>query len=120
MTLYDLFCTTSYTQLFYVYLTNDYDQNIPLLRGTRDSWMKSGNGSAEDVWWHLNDEVDQIIVTSEALLVKVKDRNSHRRCEEMYSERYVAKWDQRDPSTRPWLFSAELEDYGHDYGLMYE
>lgn len=120
MTLYDIFCHTQYDQLFYVYLTNVYDQNLPLLRGTRDSWMREGFASAEDIWWHLCDEVDQIIVVDKALLIKVRDENYDKRLEAQYNEKYVARWSVRDKSSRPWLFSAELEDYGYDYGLMFK
>lgn len=40
-----------------------------------------------------------------------KDAMYEKPLEEQYDESYVAKWDNRDKSTRPFLFSCELEDF---------
>ena len=56
--------------------------------------------------------VDMITVTPDGgLQVLVRDAMYEKPLEEQYDESYVAKWDNRDKSTRPFLFGCELEDF---------
>lgn len=57
MTLYDIVASAQYMQVFSIYLTNDYDQNIPIARGTRSDMIENDEDNEEDFFNHLMCEV---------------------------------------------------------------
>ena len=111
MTLFELLKTTQYDQNFFVYVTNIYDQNILVGEGVRHKLLDEYEN--EECFFHLMDEVDQITIAKDgkSLVVKTKDENYQKNAKELYDEDYVKHWDSRNPETRPWRHSAELEDF---------
>lgn len=111
MTLYDILRATQYKQHFYVYVVNAWDQNIPVGVGTRSELLdEEENELAFD---HLMDEVDMMTLCKDgAILLRLRNDTFNVRAEELYDARYVEKWDNLKPETRPWKHSCELEDFG--------
>ena len=110
MKLSEIFTITRYDQKMYIYVTNAYDQNVCLGRGTRYDIICDAE-NCDDILSHMLDEVDMITVTPDGgLQVLVRDRMYEKPLEKQYDKRYVAKWDNCDKSTRPFQFSSELED----------
>lgn len=111
MTLYDVLRAMPDRQYFYVYVANVYDQNICVGAGTRTKLLDAEQN--EELFDHLCDKVDMMTVCAEReILVRLIDDTFKQRAEELYDARYVAKWDNLDPKTRPWKHSCELEDFG--------
>lgn len=111
MKLCEIFSLTRYDQKMYIYVTNAYDQNVSLGRGTRYD-IVCDKENCDDILHHMLDEVDMITVTPDGgLQVLVRDAMYEKPLEEQYDKSYVAKWDNRDKSTRPFLFGCELEDF---------
>lgn len=110
MTLYDILRATQYNQKFFVYVTNIYDQNIPIGIGVRAELL---NEDENDTFDYLSCKVDQLNIARDgkSLVVRVIDGNFEKKAEELYSEEYVKKWDNLRPETRPWKHSAEMEDF---------
>lgn len=107
MTLYDLMKCAKCEQIFHVYVTNIYDQNIEVGCGVRKEIM---NEDLTDGIDHLMDEVDLwYVAKSGIVVVLLRDRHFKERAETQYDESYVAKWDNLDQKTRPWKHSCELE-----------
>lgn len=107
MTLYDLMLNGNATQIYHVYVTNVWDQNILIGHGERRDIM---NEDETDGINHLMDEVDSWYVCKDrSVVVQLKDAFFNTRAEEQYSPEYVAKWNNLNPETRPWSHSAELE-----------
>ena len=116
MTLYDIVAAAQYAQLFSIYLTNDYDQNIPIARGTRADMMENDEDNEEDFFNHLMCEVVYYHITKDGVMVVfIKDENYERNASYNYSEDYVKRWNYRDPETRPWLWGIETEEYTKEY-----
>lgn len=110
MTLCELLQTTKYTQEFHIYVTNDYDQNEPIGHGRRAHLLNADE--CGELFPHLLDKVDLISVAKNgALVVRVIDENYNEPLENQYGEDYVKRWDRYDPTTRPYKFSCELEDF---------
>ena len=116
MTLYDIVAAAQYAQLFSIYLTNDYDQNIPIARGTRSDMIENDEDNEEDFFNHLMCEVVYYHITKYGVMVVfIKDENYERNASYNYSEDYVKSWNYRDPKTRPWLWGIETEEYTKEY-----
>lgn len=116
MTLYDIVVTAQYMQVFSIYLNNDYNQNIPIARGTRSEMIKNDEDNEEDFFNHLMCEVDYYHITEDGVMVVfIKDENYERNASYNYSEDYVKRWNNRDPNTRPWLWGIETEEYTKEY-----
>lgn len=108
MTLYDLIINAQYQQVFHVYITNAYDQNVRVGSGTRK--ILTNEDECEEGLYHLMDKVDRWEVCSDgSVFVGLIDQNFAKPCEELYNAEYVAKWDRRKPQTRPWRYSSETE-----------
>ena len=101
---------TRYDQKMYIYVTNAYDQNVSLGRGTRYD-IVCDEENCDDILPHMLDEVDIISVTPDGgLQILVRDAMYEKPLEEQYDKDYVTTWKNHDKSTRPFRFSAELED----------
>ena len=110
MTLYDVFMATAYNQIFHVYVTNIYDQNIVIGHGTRQTLLNEEE--TEEGIDHLLDKVDTLRVAKDgSIVLRLIDENFYKPAEELYLEDFVSSWDNLDPSTRPWKHSCELEDF---------
>ena len=114
MTLYDLLVATQQGQKFFVYVTNTYDQNLLIGTGVRRQLLDEYEN--DECFFYLMDEVDQITIAKDgkSLVVKIKDENYLKNAKELYDEDYVKYWDNRNPETRPWRYSTELEDFKMD------
>ena len=115
MKLWDMLVASQYMQIFSIYVTNVYDQNIPVARGTR-SEMQEYDLDNGDLFYHLMDEVEYFNITKKGVMVIfLKDGHYEERAESQYSEDYVKKWDHRDPLTRPYLFGIETEEHTNEW-----
>lgn len=116
MTLYDIVSRAQYMQVFSIYLTNAYDQNIPISRGTRSEMIENDEDNEENFFNHLMCEVEYYHITKNGVMVVfIKDENYERNASFNYSKDYVKRWDMSDPKTRPWLFGIETEEYTDKY-----
>lgn len=107
MTLYDLMLHGQANQCYHVYVTNVWDQNIPIGHGERRDIMDEDETNGID---HLMDEVDVWYVCKDgSLVILLTGKNFEKRAEEQYDPKYVAKWDRFRMETRPWKYSCELE-----------
>ena len=74
MTLYDLMISASAVQIFHVYVTNIYDQNIEIGHGTRRDIMDEE--TSETGIDHLMDKVDKAVESGDRRVVKTWSRRS--------------------------------------------
>lgn len=111
--LIDFLSTCQYEQNFFIYETNDYDQNVLLSRGTIEDIRNDEFGLE-----YLTCVVETWRIREDGtLFILIEGNHPERPRQKEYSEEYVAEWDNLDPDTRPWLYSAELDYFGHDiYG----
>lgn len=112
MTLYEFWNVTVYYKTMFIYLTNVYDQNMPIFKGSRGEWThREGD---DDLYWHLMDTVEHWEVTPKGnIVVKLRDDTYEQRMEEHYL--FSEKWGE-DISERPWRHSIELETYTERVG----
>lgn len=116
MTLYDILHASQYDQVFSIYVTNVYGQNIPIARGTRPDMISSDvEDNDEDLFEHLMNEVSYFSIKHGIMIIFLKDENYERRVEDQYSAEAVKRWDRRDPKSRPWLHDIETEEYTSRY-----
>lgn len=117
MTLYDIVSKAQYMQVFSIYLTNAYDQNIPIARGTRNEMIELDvNENEEKFFNHLMCQVEYFHITEKAVMVIfIKDEHFDEEVSYKYSDEYVERWDEYDPKTRPWLHGFETEEYTDKY-----
>lgn len=109
MTLYSLMMSAKADQIFHVYVTNIYDQNIEIGHGRRKDIVNED--IVEEGIYHLMDKVELWSVAKDgSVVVRLMDKHYRDRAEELYDEEYVKKWDNFNPETRPWKHSIELED----------
>ena len=112
MTLYDILRNTKYTQEFCCYVTNVYDRNLPIGFGTRKELLDEQIN--EDLFDYLMCEICLLTVAKDgALVVRVTDEHYNNKIEDQYSVEQTERWDRRNPGSRPYKFSSELEDFGH-------
>lgn len=110
MTLYDFMMPAMAHQIFHVYVTNIYDQNIEIGHGRRRDIVN------EDITEmgidHLMDKVDTWSVAKDgSIVVKLIDSHYEEKAEKQYDEDYAKIWNNFKPETRPWKHSCELEDF---------
>ena len=110
-TLHNLLTSCQYPQVFFIYRTNDYDQNVLLAYGTKQEMLEDEELSF-DLLDHINDVVDYWTIREDGAMF-VRLRMDEKAVEDQYQENYVKKWDRHKPHTRPYLFSAELDDFTH-------
>ena len=111
MKLWDILNSAQYTQKFRIFVTNIYDQNLPRGAGTRaELFQNILSGEEEDDFFsHLMDEIEYFVVLDDkSILVYIRNEDYEKRCEELYPEEYVKRWDRLKPETRPWRFSCEI------------
>ena len=78
MTLYDIVSKAQYMQVFSIYLTNAYDQNIPIARGTRREMLRLDvEENEEDFFNHLMCQVEYFHITEKGVMVVfIRDEQS--------------------------------------------
>lgn len=107
MTLYDIVSKAQYLVKFSIYLTNIYDQNIPIARGTRSEIIENDVDNDENFFQCLMYQVEHFNITKDGVMVVyIRDENY---------EKDVGKWDRFNPKTRPWLWGSETEEYTKEY-----
>ena len=108
MTLYDILRATKYWQKFCCYVTNAYDQNVPIGFGTRRELLDEEQN--DELFDYLMCDIDMITVAKDgALVVRVRDERFYQRLEEQFQ--CTGGWKVSDPATRPFKFSTEMEDW---------
>ena len=106
--LHDLLTTCQYDQVFWIYRMNDYDQNILLTKGTKRE-MLHDDESSFDLIEHINDTVEYWTIREDgAMFVRLVMTD---KAEDLWSEDYVEDWDESNPNKRPYLYSAEMDDF---------
>lgn len=117
MTLYDIVSKAQYMQVFSIYLTNVYDQNIPIARGTRNEMIGlDAEENDEDFFNHLICQVEYYHITENGVMVIfIRDEHFEEQASYNYSDEYVKRWDRFNPKTRPWLYGIETEEYTDKY-----
>lgn len=108
MVLHGLLDSSVYSQQFSVYLTNDYDQNLLIGRGTREEMLNED----ESFFSHLMDKVVVWEIRGDRLIVFIEDEHHKERMEEQFSN--SDKWG-KEPGERPWRHSIETELYTDKY-----
>ena len=89
---------------------NDYDENILLTKGTKQEMLEDDENNF-DLIDHINDVVEYWTIREDgAMFVRLRMDD---RAKEMFSEDYVRKWDRYNPTKRPYLYSAEMDDFTH-------
>ena len=115
MKLWDMLAASQYMQIFSIYVTNAYGQNIPIARGTQTEMQEYDLGEG-DLFDHLIDEVEYFSITKKGVMVLfLRDKHYEEKAETQYSDDYVSRWDRRDPLTRPYLHSIETEEYTDEW-----
>lgn len=107
-TLHNLLTSCQYPQVFWIYQMNDYDENILLTKGTKQEMLEDDENSF-DLIDHINDVVEYWTIREDgAMFVRIRMDD---RAKELFSEDYVKKWDRFNPLKRPYLYTAELDDF---------
>lgn len=107
-TLHNLLTSCQYPQVFWIYQMNDYDENILLTKGTKREMLEDDENSF-DLIDHINDVVEYWTIREDgAMFVRIRMDD---RAKELFSEDYVKKWDGFNPLKRPYLYTAELDDF---------
>lgn len=106
--LHDLLTTCQYDQVFWIYRSNDYDQNILLSKGTKREMLCDDESSFELID-HINDPVEYWTIRKDgAMFVRLAMTDE---AEDLWTKDYVEKWDRSNPNRRPYLYSAEMDDF---------
>jgi len=107
-TLHNLLTSCQYPQVFWIYQMNDYDENILLTKGTKQEMLEDDENSF-DLIDHINDVVEYWTIREDgAMFVRIRMDD---RAKELFSEDYVKKWDRFNPNKRPYLYTAEMDDF---------
>ena len=87
---------------------NDYDENILLTKGTKQEMLEDDENNF-DLIDHINDVVEYWTIREDgAMFVRIRMDD---RAKELFSEDYVNKWDRYNPLKRPYLYTAEMDDF---------
>ena len=107
-TLHNLLTSCQYPQVFWIYQMNDYDENILLTKGTKQEMLEDDENNFNLID-HINDVVEYWTIREDgAMFVRIRMDD---RAKELFSEDYVNKWDRYNPLKRPYLYTAELDDF---------
>lgn len=114
MILWDILNVSKFDQKFEIYVTNMYDQNLPIGNGTRAELMAQEQletyGKDEFlVFDHLQDTIDSYFIRDGIAIVFVFNEQYKERLEEQYDASYVQKWSWGDRNSRPFLTTWEIE-----------
>lgn len=113
MQLIALLKTINYDQLLHIFITNNYDQNVIIFDDQLQNFNFSDNS---DLFDNLDDEVDQIIVNYDhSLTIMIKNQHFEEPLEKQYFPKYVEKWKDNNPDTRPYLDSCEINQKYSNY-----
>lgn len=105
MTLYELLVISKYYQKIWIYVDNDYDQNMLVYKGT----VQGARGDVENTWDHMMDKVELLDWATGTLLVYIADEHQKERLEEQYSDIVTSRWG-KEKNKRPWRYSIEIEE----------
>lgn len=109
-TLHNLLTSCQYPQVFWIYRTNKYDQNMLLAKGTKQEMLEDEDLNF-DLLDHINDVVEYWTIREDgAMFVRLR---MEEKAEDQYFDDYVEKWDRYNPLKRPYLYSAEMDDFVH-------
>lgn len=109
-TLHNLLTSCQYPQVFWIYQINDYDENILLTKGTKQEMLEDDENNFNLID-HINDVVEYWTIREDgAMFVRIRMDD---RAKELYSGDYVKKWDRFNPNERPYLYTAEMDDFTH-------
>lgn len=122
-TLHNLITSCRFNQAFWIFLYNNHDQNVLIAKGSKEEILTDAVMSF-DVVDHINDVVEYWTIREDgAMFVRLRWDKS---AEDEYGAEYIKRWDRAKPSSRPYLYSAELDDftnciygsgeYQHPYG----
>lgn len=107
--LHNLLTSCQYEQVFWIYRTNDYGQNILLAKGMKQEMLEDEEVNFE-LLNHINDVVDYWTIREDgAMFVRLR---ASEKAQDMYFDDYVKRWSD-NPKSRPWLYSAEMDDFTH-------
>lgn len=113
MILLDMLMPCHCDQKFYIYVTNAYDENLPIYKGEKQQIFNGDRqGSCYELFDHLHDKVDLYEVCSKGgIQISVIDEHFDQRVQDWWSSdpKETEKWNDSDPMSRPWLFSCETE-----------
>lgn len=98
MKLYDILEAALYSQQFSVYITNIYDQNLLIGRGTRAEMLDERNGEQGDIFNHLMDKVSHWVIRNGRMIVFIEDEYCNDRVEKRFSN--SDRWGER-PGASP-------------------
>lgn len=99
MTLYEMLDVTLYYQKVRIYLTNAYDQNMCIFKGTVDDAR-----SSDLVWDRLMHKVHRYECTKKDLIIFIENEYYDYRFEE---KEFVSRnWTE---DNRPWKYSIEIK-----------
>ena len=105
--LHNLLTSCQYDQVFWIYKYNDYGQNILIAKGTKGE-MLSDDNTGFDLIDHINDVVEYWTIREDgAMFVRLRWEET---AEDCYMENYVKRWN-KNPHSRPYLYTAELDDF---------
>ena len=102
MKLWDMLDKSVYYAETWIFVTNCYDQNMPIFKGCVDEARRD----ADDVWDYLMCDVEIFDTTNGVLLIKVRDSNYESRLESHYL--FSERW-KTDKAHRPWRYSSEID-----------
>lgn len=107
-TLHNLLTSCQYMQVFWIYRMNYYDQNILLAKGTKQE-MFADDEMMYSLLDHINDVVEYWTIREDgAMFVRLRMTDM---AEDLWSDDYVKEWDACNPLKRPWIYSAEMDDF---------
>ena len=108
-TLHNLLTSCQYPQVFWIYQTNVYDENILLTKGAKQEMLEDEDSNF-DLLDHINDIVEHWTIREDgAMFVRLRMED---RAKDLYFADYVKRWNV-NPLTRPYLYSAEMDDFTH-------
>lgn len=103
MTLFELLDNARYDQKIWIYVNNDYDQNMPIFKGI----VQDARTDVEQTWDYLMEKVDLLDWKTGILLVYVVDEHYKERLETQYL--FSDRWG-IEKEKRPWRYSIEIEE----------
>ena len=87
LTLYDILKKTRYDQIFHVYLSNDWDDNTVVGRGTRADLLAQEKECSKDenmTFDYLNNEVEMVYCEGKVIIVMLIDDDHNRPVQDIW------------------------------------